>query len=72
MFFSFYKHSLIYDLILVVKSYSLKVKLLMCPVSGARCVSTLLYEMKRRGKDCRYGVISMCIGESHSLSLVES
>ncbi|KAG4120408.1 hypothetical protein ERO13_D11G142300v2 [Gossypium hirsutum] len=31
-------------------------------VTGARCVGTLLYEMKRRGKDCRFGVISMCIG----------
>ncbi|XP_039032571.1 3-ketoacyl CoA thiolase 1, peroxisomal-like [Hibiscus syriacus] len=30
--------------------------------TGARCVSTLLYEMKRRGKDCQFGVISMCIG----------
>ncbi|KAE8675146.1 3-ketoacyl-CoA thiolase 5, peroxisomal [Hibiscus syriacus] len=30
--------------------------------TGARCVSTLLYEMKRRGKDCCFGVISMCIG----------
>ncbi|GMI66394.1 PEROXISOME DEFECTIVE 1, peroxisomal 3-ketoacyl-CoA thiolase 3, 3-KETOACYL-COA THIOLASE 2 [Hibiscus trionum] len=30
--------------------------------TGARCVSTLLYEMKRRGKECRFGVISMCIG----------
>ncbi|KAE8675148.1 3-ketoacyl-CoA thiolase 5, peroxisomal [Hibiscus syriacus] len=30
--------------------------------TGARCVSTLLYEMKRRRKDCRFGVISMCIG----------
>jgi len=30
--------------------------------AGARCVSTLLNEMKRRGKDCRFGVISMCIG----------
>ncbi|KAJ9176548.1 hypothetical protein P3X46_011851 [Hevea brasiliensis] len=30
--------------------------------TGARCVATLLYEMKRRGKDCRFGVISMCIG----------
>lgn len=30
--------------------------------TGARCVSTLLNEMKRRGKDCRFGVISMCIG----------
>ena len=33
-------------------------------VVGARCVSTLLYEMKRRGKDCRFGVISMCIGDT--------
>jgi hypothetical protein len=31
--------------------------------SGARCVATLLNEMKRRGKDCRFGVISMCIGD---------
>ena len=35
---------------------------------GARCVGTLLHEMKRRGKDCRFGVISMCIGLSLSLS----
>ncbi|TXG72526.1 hypothetical protein EZV62_001105 [Acer yangbiense] len=32
------------------------------PRKGARCVATLLHEMKRRGKDCRFGVISMCIG----------
>ena len=31
-------------------------------LAGARCVSTLLNEMKRQGKDCRFGVISMCIG----------
>ncbi|XP_057855161.1 3-ketoacyl CoA thiolase 1, peroxisomal isoform X2 [Cryptomeria japonica] len=31
-------------------------------VTGARCVGTLLHEMKRRGKDCRFGVVSMCIG----------
>lgn len=31
-------------------------------VSGARCVATLLHEMKRRGKDCRFGIVSMCIG----------
>ncbi|PPE01170.1 hypothetical protein GOBAR_DD01813 [Gossypium barbadense] len=31
-------------------------------VEGARCVATLLHEMKRRGKDCRFGVVSMCIG----------
>lgn len=41
-------------------------------VSGARCVATLLHEMKRRGKYCRFGVISMCIGTASlflSLSL---
>lgn len=31
-------------------------------VVGARCVATLLHEMKRQGRDCRFGVISMCIG----------
>ncbi|GMH08012.1 hypothetical protein Nepgr_009852 [Nepenthes gracilis] len=30
--------------------------------TGARCVATMLHEMKRRGKDCRFGVVSMCIG----------
>ncbi|KAG2662558.1 hypothetical protein PVAP13_1KG544600 [Panicum virgatum] len=30
--------------------------------TGARCVATLLNEMKRRGRDCRFGVITMCIG----------
>ena len=30
--------------------------------TGARCVATLLHEMKKRGRDCRFGVISMCIG----------
>ncbi|KAA8543465.1 hypothetical protein F0562_021040 [Nyssa sinensis] len=30
--------------------------------TGARSVATLLHEMKRRGKDSRFGVISMCIG----------
>lgn len=30
--------------------------------TGARCIATLLHEMKRRGKDCRFGVVSMCIG----------
>ncbi|KAL5990173.1 3-ketoacyl-CoA thiolase 1, peroxisomal [Asimina triloba] len=29
--------------------------------TGARCVATLLHEMRRRGKDCRFGVVSMCI-----------
>ncbi|XP_058101125.1 3-ketoacyl-CoA thiolase 1, peroxisomal-like [Magnolia sinica] len=27
---------------------------------GACCVATLLHKMKRRGRNCRYGVISMC------------
>ncbi|GKU86127.1 hypothetical protein SLEP1_g694 [Rubroshorea leprosula] len=36
--------------------------------TGARCVATLLNEMKRRGKDCRFGVISMCIGIFFSFS----
>ncbi|KAJ4785354.1 peroxisomal 3-ketoacyl-CoA thiolase 3 [Rhynchospora pubera] len=30
--------------------------------TGARCVATLVHEMKRRGKNCRYGVIAMSIG----------
>ncbi|KAH7290385.1 hypothetical protein KP509_30G046000 [Ceratopteris richardii] len=30
--------------------------------TGARATATLLHEMKRRGKDCRFGVVSMCIG----------
>ena len=30
---------------------------------GARATATLLHEMKRRGKDCRFGVVSMCIGK---------
>ncbi|KAI3835146.1 hypothetical protein MKX03_019772 [Papaver bracteatum] len=30
-------------------------------IVGARCVVTLLHEMKRRGKDSRFGVIFMCI-----------
>ena len=34
----------------------------LCVSTGARCVGTLLHEMKRRGKDCRFGVVSMCIG----------
>ncbi|THU56221.1 hypothetical protein C4D60_Mb11t15010 [Musa balbisiana] len=38
--------------------------------TGARCVSTLLYEMKRRGKDCRFGVISMCIGSGMGAAAV--
>nr|GEW26296.1 3-ketoacyl-CoA thiolase 2, peroxisomal [Tanacetum cinerariifolium] len=31
-------------------------------VTRACCVATLLHEMKRRGRDCRFGVVSMCIG----------
>ncbi|XP_022758613.1 3-ketoacyl-CoA thiolase 2, peroxisomal-like [Durio zibethinus] len=38
--------------------------------TGARCVGTLLYEMKRRGKDCRFGVISMCIGSGMGAAAV--
>ena len=39
------------------------------PISGARCVATLLHEMKRRGKDARFGVVSMCIGLSYSIHI---
>ncbi|KAJ6842770.1 3-ketoacyl-CoA thiolase 2, peroxisomal-like [Iris pallida] len=38
--------------------------------TGARCVSTLLNEMSRRGKDCRFGVISMCIGSGMGAAAV--
>ncbi|TVU30472.1 hypothetical protein EJB05_22098 [Eragrostis curvula] len=38
--------------------------------TGARCVSTLLNEMKRRGRDCRFGVISMCIGSGMGAAAV--
>ncbi|KDP26413.1 hypothetical protein JCGZ_17571 [Jatropha curcas] len=38
--------------------------------TGARCVSTILHEMKRRGKDCRFGVISMCIGSGMGAAAV--
>ncbi|XWS76130.1 hypothetical protein CRYUN_Cryun01aG0150100 [Craigia yunnanensis] len=38
--------------------------------TGARCVGTLLYEMKRHGKDCRFGVISMCIGSGMGAAAV--
>ncbi|KAK9733873.1 hypothetical protein RND81_04G098300 [Saponaria officinalis] len=38
--------------------------------TGARCVATLLYEMKRRGRDCRFGVISMCIGSGMGAAAV--
>ncbi|XP_020408130.1 3-ketoacyl-CoA thiolase 2, peroxisomal [Zea mays] len=29
--------------------------------TGARCMATLLNEMKRQGIDCRFGVVTMCI-----------
>ncbi|KAJ7950365.1 3-ketoacyl-CoA thiolase 2, peroxisomal-like protein [Quillaja saponaria] len=38
--------------------------------TGARCVATLLNEMKRRGKDCRFGVVSMCIGSGMGAAAV--
>ncbi|XP_072967468.1 3-ketoacyl-CoA thiolase 2, peroxisomal-like [Typha angustifolia] len=38
--------------------------------TGARCVATLLNEMKRRGKDCRFGVITMCIGSGMGAAAV--
>ncbi|XP_021834832.1 3-ketoacyl-CoA thiolase 2, peroxisomal-like [Prunus avium] len=38
--------------------------------TGARCVATLLNEMKRRGKDHRFGVISMCIGSGMGAAAV--
>ncbi|GAB4841315.1 3-ketoacyl-CoA thiolase 1, peroxisomal [Ancistrocladus abbreviatus] len=38
--------------------------------TGARCVATLLHEMKRRGKGCRFGVISMSIGSGMGAAAV--
>lgn len=38
--------------------------------TGARCVATLLNEMNRRGTDCRFGVISMCIGSGMGAAAV--
>ncbi|XP_020679342.1 3-ketoacyl-CoA thiolase 2, peroxisomal [Dendrobium catenatum] len=38
--------------------------------TGARCVGTLLHEMKRRGKDCRFGIVSMCIGSGMGAAAV--
>nr|QSL78013.1 3-ketoacyl-CoA thiolase like chloroplastic [Nigella sativa] len=38
--------------------------------TGARCVGTLLHEMKRRGKGYRFGVISMCIGSGMGAAAV--
>jgi len=38
--------------------------------TGARCVATLLNEMKRRGRDCRFGVVTMCIGSGMGAAAV--
>mmetsp|Transcript_34140 Transcript_34140/g.61558 ORF Transcript_34140/g.61558 Transcript_34140/m.61558 type:complete len:453 (-) Transcript_34140:453-1811(-) len=38
--------------------------------TGSRCLATLLYEMKRRGKGCRFGVVSMCIGSGMGAAAV--
>ncbi|KAJ7513901.1 hypothetical protein O6H91_23G019000 [Diphasiastrum complanatum] len=38
--------------------------------TGARCTATLLHEMKRRGKDSRFGVVSMCIGSGMGAAAV--
>ncbi|KAJ3672159.1 hypothetical protein LUZ60_006880 [Juncus effusus] len=38
--------------------------------TGARCVATLLNEMKRRGKDCRFGIVTMCIGSGMGAAAV--
>lgn len=38
--------------------------------TGARCVATLLSEMKKRGPQARYGVISMCIGSGMGAAAV--
>lgn len=38
--------------------------------TGARCVATLLHEMKRRGKAARFGVVSMCIGSGMGAAAV--
>ncbi|VFQ86298.1 unnamed protein product [Cuscuta campestris] len=38
--------------------------------TGARCVATLLHEMKCRGKDCYFGVVSMCIGSGMGAAAV--
>jgi acetyl-CoA acyltransferase 1 len=38
--------------------------------TGARCTATLLHEMKRRGKDRRFGIVSMCIGSGMGAAAV--
>lgn len=38
--------------------------------SGARLVTTLLHEMRRRGGTCRYGLATMCIGVGQGVATV--
>ena len=38
--------------------------------SGARLVTTLLHEMRRRGRTCRYGLATMCIGVGQGVATV--
>lgn len=38
--------------------------------TGARCVATILHEMKKRGKNCRFGVVTMCIGSGMGAAAV--
>lgn len=38
--------------------------------TGARCTATLLHEMRKRGKGCRFGVVSMCIGSGMGAAAV--
>jgi len=38
--------------------------------SGARIVTTLLHEMRRRGPACRYGLATMCIGVGQGVATV--
>eukprot|EP01023_Acetabularia_acetabulum_P061670 TRINITY_DN7486_c0_g1_i1.p1 TRINITY_DN7486_c0_g1~~TRINITY_DN7486_c0_g1_i1.p1 ORF type:complete len:436 (+),score=106.13 TRINITY_DN7486_c0_g1_i1:183-1490(+) len=38
--------------------------------TGARMTATLLHEMKRRGRTCKYGVVSMCIGSGMGAAAV--
>eukprot|EP00271_Cylindrocystis_brebissonii_P017821 TRINITY_DN4786_c0_g1_i1.p1 TRINITY_DN4786_c0_g1~~TRINITY_DN4786_c0_g1_i1.p1 ORF type:complete len:461 (+),score=91.78 TRINITY_DN4786_c0_g1_i1:245-1627(+) len=38
--------------------------------TGARCTATLLHEMRKRGTDCRFGVVSMCIGSGMGAAAV--
>lgn len=38
--------------------------------TGARCTATLLHEMLKRGKGCRFGVVSMCIGSGMGAAAV--